>query len=102
VRAGQAAVLAAEHPRLRAVVTVEQAPRPGVGGAVVDDEDLEVLEGLGQDAGDRLVQDLAVGETRQVSFTYCFDAEDIDAAASALVTSLQRASWMNVTSRAPD
>jgi hypothetical protein len=39
---------------------------------------------------------------RQVRFTYCVDAEDINAAASSLVTSLQRASWMKVTSRAPD
>jgi hypothetical protein len=39
---------------------------------------------------------------RQVRFTYCVDAENIDAAAKTLVANVQGASWGKVASRAPD
>jgi hypothetical protein len=39
---------------------------------------------------------------RQVRFSYCVDAEDIDTAARALVANLSSASWGKIASRAPD
>ena len=38
---------------------------------------------------------------KQVRFSYCVDAQDIAAAASSLVASLQQAGWTDVASRAP-
>src|SRR5262249_4941158 len=55
-RGRQTAIVRADEARSRPLVRGQQTARVGISRAVVHDDDLEVLKGLGEYAVDRLVQ----------------------------------------------